>query len=66
MWIGQGLSNKVLFFNNKIAYLINPKINLSFQLEYSYRHQANALNTQSTHFFNIGFVSGFRNLYKDR
>lgn len=63
--IGQGIRTKLVFFDTRISYLINPKYNLRFELGSVSRTEKNASVNDKTNWLRFGLRSSFRNLYHD-
>jgi len=64
-YIGQGLTTNMYYVEGKIAYVLNPKFNLRFELGGIYRTETNASFTDKTAMITFGLRSSFRNLYTD-
>jgi hypothetical protein len=65
-YIGQGIATKMLYMEWKVAYLLNPKYNLRFEIGGIYRKETNDFRLNSyTGLVTIGLRSSFRNLYTD-
>jgi len=62
---GQGLATHLYYGEGTIAYLINPKYNLRFELGGLYRKQENSQGTQNTKLVTFGIRASFRQLYHD-
>ena len=62
---GQGLPTHLYYGEGTIAYLINPKYNLRFELGGLYRKQENSEGTQNTKLVTFGIRASFRQLYHD-
>jgi hypothetical protein len=54
-----------LYLDTRIAYVLNPKYNLRFEIGVVRRQEKNLLANDKTTLFNIGLRSSFRNLYQD-
>jgi hypothetical protein len=63
--IGQGLSTKLYYAEGKVAFIINPKYNLRFELGALYRDQVNTQGNLKTTWLTFGLRSSFRDLYTD-
>jgi len=64
--IGQGVSNKLLYADAKVAYVLNPKYNLRLELGYTQRYnRTEGTGSQNSGVINIGLRSTFRNFYGD-
>lgn len=66
--IEKEISNKVIYTETKIAYVMNPKYNLRFELGYTNRTQKILYDSPLTHnsgIINIGLRSSFRSIYSD-
>ncbi|WP_316790840.1 gliding motility protein RemB [Pedobacter frigoris] len=64
-YIGQGIGTDLYFAEGKIAFLMNAKYNLRFELGGVLRKETSAIATTSTAWLTIGLRSSFRNLYND-
>lgn len=64
-FIGQGLTTDMMFFEGKIAFLINPKYNLRLELGGILRQEKNSQFTDKTAMITFGIRSSFRNIYND-
>lgn len=62
----QGIPASLLFIDARLAYLLNPKINMRLELGYSYRNEMIDGTANVTNIFTFGLRSSFRNLYFDR
>lgn len=62
----QGIPSSLLFVDARIAYMLNPKINLRIELGYIYRIESIGTSSDKTNILSIGLRSSFRNLYFDR
>ena len=61
----QGLRTDLYYAEGRVAYIINPKYNLRFELGGIYRKESNNLGSNNTGMITIGLRSSFRNLYTD-
>lgn len=61
----QGLRTDLYYAEGKVAYVINPKYNLRFEVGGIYRRETNALGSKNASLATIGLRSSFRNLYSD-
>lgn len=64
-FIGQGITTDLSYLDAKVAYLINPKYNLRFEVGGLFRQEKNAVWTNKTTVINIGLRASFRNWYQD-
>lgn len=64
-YTGQGLTTNLVYFEGRIAYLLNPKYNLRIELGGIYRTENNVQFKDRTTWLTIGLRSSFRNLYTD-
>jgi len=62
---GQGLATTLKYAEGTIAYLLNPKYNLRFEVSVLLRNEKNALTETKTEMISFGLRSSFRNLYHD-
>ncbi len=64
--IGQGVQNDLFYADMKVAYVLNPKYNLRFELGYTQRYnRIEGAATQKSGVINFGLRSSFRNFYGD-
>lgn len=63
--IGHGLKTNFCYAHANVAYLLNPKNNLRFELGYTYRSEVNVQKRDKQNFVTIGLKSSFRNKYQD-
>ncbi|WP_233138236.1 gliding motility protein RemB [Mucilaginibacter sp. MD40] len=63
--VGQGLNTNLYYAEGTVAFLLNPKYNLRFELGALYRHETNSLGTKNASVLTFGIKSSFRNLYHD-
>lgn len=63
--IGHGLKTNFFYANTSVAYLLNPKNNLRFELGYTHRSEVNVQKRDKQNFVTIGLRSSFRNKYQD-
>ncbi|WP_129715294.1 gliding motility protein RemB [Pedobacter sp. SYP-B3415] len=64
--IGQGLKTNLYYAQAKVAYLINPKYNLRFELSGIYRREStDQIGTNNNMIITFGLRSTFRQLYSD-
>ena len=47
-FIGQGIKTDLIYFDNRLAFLINPKTNLRLELGAIYRNERNSLYNEKT------------------
>ena len=64
-FIGQGISTNLVYAQGTVAFIINPKTNLRFELGGVYRYQSNYLGSNKTEWVTFGIRSSFRGLYSD-
>ncbi|MBC7913013.1 MAG: gliding motility protein RemB, partial [Pyrinomonadaceae bacterium] len=64
-YTGQGINTDFLYFENRLAFLLNPKTNLRLELGAVYRNEKNVSGDNTTKWFTFGLRSSFRNLYQD-
>jgi hypothetical protein len=64
-YTGQGLTTNLVYFEGKVAFLLNPKYNLRIELGAIYRTEDNVQFKDKTTWFTLGLRSSFRNLYTD-
>ncbi|HYM94793.1 MAG TPA: hypothetical protein VET23_11685 [Chitinophagaceae bacterium] len=63
--IGNGIKTNLYYSDVKISYLLNPKINLRFELGLVNRVEKNSLTNNKTNYITFGLRSSFRNFYYD-
>ncbi|RYU91210.1 gliding motility protein RemB [Mucilaginibacter terrigena] len=63
--VGQGISTNLYYAEGTIAFMVNPKYNLRFELGGIYRRESNNLGTKNAAIISFGLRSSFRNLYHD-
>ncbi|WP_245447244.1 gliding motility protein RemB [Mucilaginibacter celer] len=63
--VGQGLSTQLYYGEGTVAYILNPKYNLRFELGALYRQEKNAQKDTKNTLITFGLRSSFRNLYHD-
>ena len=64
-YTGQGLTTNMIYLEGKVAYLINPKYNLRFELGGMYRSEKNSQFNDKTSMITLGIRSSFRSIYND-
>jgi hypothetical protein len=64
-YTGQGLRTDFYYAEGKVAYLLNPKYNLRFELGGLYRNEKNSVFNNKTAMITFGLRSSFRNIYHD-
>ena len=64
-YTGQGLTTNMVYLEGKVAYLINPKYNLRFELGGIYRSEKNSQFHDKTAMLTFGIRSSFRSIYND-
>ncbi len=62
----QGIPGSLIFIDARLAYLLNPKTNLRFELGYIYRNSSIDAASTTSNIITFGLRSSFRNLYFDR
>ncbi len=62
----QGIPASLLFIDLRLAYVLNPKTNLRFELGYIYRDNKIDGISNTNNIITFGLRSSFRNLYFDR
>jgi hypothetical protein len=63
--VGQGLNTNLYYAEGTVAFMLNPKYNLRFELGGIYRREKNNIGTNNTAVVTFGLRSSFRNLYHD-
>ena len=63
--VGEELSTNLVYLDAKIAYVLNPKYNLRFEIGSTLRTEKNDLWKKDTQWLTLGFRASFRNLYYD-
>ncbi len=63
--VGQGIATDLYMLQGKVAYVLNPKYNLRFELGGVYRNEKNANLNHKTAMITFGLRTSFRNLYYD-
>lgn len=63
--IGQGIATQLYYGEGTVAYILNPKYNLRFELGALYRQEKNAQKDSKNTLITFGLRSSFRNLYHD-
>ncbi|MDB4902771.1 MAG: hypothetical protein JWQ63_2052 [Mucilaginibacter sp.] len=64
-YTGQGLTTTLVYFEGKVAFLLNPKYNLRIELGGILRNEKNNQFNDKTSMLTIGLRSSFRQLYAD-
>ena len=64
-YTGQGLTTNLVYFEGKVAFLLNPKTNLRIELGAIYRTEDNSSFNDKTTWITLGLRSSFRDLYTD-
>lgn len=64
-YTGQGLTTNMVYFEGKVAYVLNPKYNLRIELDAILRDEKNTQFNDRTTWLTIGLRSSFRELYTD-
>ncbi len=62
----QGIPASLIYIDARIAYMLNPKINMRLELGYIYRNEIIDGSSNATNVITFGLRSSFRNLYFDR
>lgn len=60
-----GLATNFAYLDGRVAYIINPKYNLRFELGGIFRQEKNTLANDKTTMVTFGLRSTFRNIYQD-
>lgn len=63
--VGQGIATQLYYGEGTVAYILNPKYNLRFELGALYRQEKNDLKDSKNTLITFGLRSSFRNLYHD-
>ncbi|MBK0378321.1 gliding motility protein RemB [Mucilaginibacter segetis] len=63
--IGQGIKTDLYYAEGTVAYIINPKYNLRFELSGLYRQEKNNLGNKKSAIITFGLRTTFRSLYHD-
>ncbi|MEO3403559.1 gliding motility protein RemB [Mucilaginibacter sp. CAU 1740] len=63
--VGQGISTQLYYGEGTVAYILNPKYNLRFELGALYRQEKNDQKNSKNALITFGLRSSFRNLYHD-
>ncbi|MBN4065738.1 hypothetical protein JYT51_00220 [Candidatus Amoebophilus asiaticus] len=64
-YTGQGVNTTLTYKDVRIVYLINPKINLNFELIYSYRTLNSNLKQERSNWLTFGLKTNLSNIYYD-
>ncbi|AYL97487.1 gliding motility protein RemB [Mucilaginibacter celer] len=64
-YTGQGLTTNMVYLEGKVAYLLNPKYNLRFELGGLVRRDKNSQFNDKTSMLTFGIRSSFRAVYND-
>jgi hypothetical protein len=62
---GQGIRTNLYYGEGTVAFIINPKYNLRFEVGGLYRRETNVNGTNNTKLITFGLRSTFRDLYHD-
>jgi len=62
---GQGIRTNLYYGEGTVAFIINPKYNLRFEIGGLYRRETNINGTNNTKLITFGLRSTFRDLYHD-
>jgi hypothetical protein len=62
---GQGIATTIKYAEGTVAYVLNPKYNLRFELGAVLRQETNTLSDTKTVWLTFGLRTTFRNLYHD-
>lgn len=62
----QGIPASLLFIDARLAYMLNPKLNMRLELGYVYRNEIVSGVSSPTNIITFGLRSSFRNFYFDR
>ena len=63
--VGQGINTNLYYAEGTVAFVLNPKYNLRFELGGIYRRESNNLGKNNAAVITFGLRSSFRNLYHD-
>ncbi len=61
----QGVRTDLYIADVRVAYVLNPLINLRLELGINYRNQVSTLNPEKSTWVTLGIRSSFRNIYYD-
>jgi hypothetical protein len=61
----QGLRTTLVIADVRVAYVLNPLLNLRFELGILYRNESSVLSSNQSTWITFGIRSSFRNLYYD-
>jgi hypothetical protein len=64
-YVGEGLATSFRYAEGTVSFLINPKLNLRFELGALVRDEKNSAGDQKTELITFGLRSSFRQLYHD-
>lgn len=64
-FIGSGIKTHLYYSDIRVAYIINPKLNLRLEVGYINRKESNMIYKNNTNFISFGLRSSFRNFYYD-
>jgi hypothetical protein len=64
-YVGEGLATTFRYAEGTISFLINPKLNLRFEVGALVRDEKNSAGDQKTELITVGLRSSFRQLYHD-
>ncbi len=64
-YTGQGLTTNMIYIEGKVAYVLNPRYNLRFELGGTLRVEQNSQFNNRASMITIGLRSSFRDLYTD-
>lgn len=63
--IGQGIKTNLIYTDFCLRYLINPKINLNFEIKFSHRELNSSINANTTNWITLGLKTSLYNMYYD-
>lgn len=64
-FIGNGIKTNLYYTDIRVAYILNPKINLRLELGFVNRIETNSISHNNTNYITFGLRSSFRNFYYD-
>ncbi|GAB3923797.1 gliding motility protein RemB [Mucilaginibacter myungsuensis] len=64
-YIGQGVTTDMYYAEGRVAYVLNPKYNLRFEVGGIYRKETNSVFTNNTSMITIGLRTAFHSVYTD-
>lgn len=63
--VGQGVKTNLIHAGVKLAYIVNPKLNMRIEVNYVHRHESSALQSRKTDFISLGIKTALNNFYYD-